>query len=415
DGLHENQISNDCIILANEIFRTYYGNYYQSLFPAYYLEPLIKFDENQKAWPHLAESIEYLSPNEMRIHCRQGIKWAPDRENIFTNEYFDAEDVYFTIFYLKECVYDNDYYCIQDMQIIDQYTIDLTFDFDTPYYSSYAPYRPFYDQLSCYILPEHYLNQSQKYGYPDVNHIAWEIFETHPFGTGLFEVDSYSPLTETVYSVNPNCWWLNDALTNDSLLNWEARFGSFENSPHFLKILPVENFDLAIELFKHGNIDFVEITGYPYKIDSFSSNPDYNLYDLIYPTQKMIAYNIKPNRGAIGSMDSCPNNPEMTVGVAIRKALSHAINSVELNNILYGGKYHLTDYPISETMGIWCNPNIIRYDYNLQKAREYLYYAGYGENPNTGNVEITFKFYLLGSILFLIPVIVWRNKKSRYC
>jgi hypothetical protein len=46
---------------------------------------------------------------------------------------------------------------------------------------------------------------------------------------------------------------------------------------------------------------------------------------------------------------------------------------------MYGGEFLLQDYPIYQRLSKWCNPNIIRYNHNLDKAREYMRIAGYGE------------------------------------
>ncbi|MHA1443070.1 MAG: Loki-CTERM sorting domain-containing protein, partial [Candidatus Heimdallarchaeota archaeon] len=49
----------------------------------------------------------------------------------------------------------------------------------------------------------------------------------------------------------------------------------------------------------------------------------------------------------------------------------------ELNSVIHRGEYTITDHPIYLKMGIWCNPNIIRYNHDLDKAREYMTKAGY--------------------------------------
>ncbi|MHA1125740.1 MAG: ABC transporter substrate-binding protein, partial [Candidatus Heimdallarchaeota archaeon] len=75
--------------------------------------------------------------------------------------------------------------------------------------------------------------------------------------------------------------------------------------------------------------------------------------------------------------DDAPNDPSITKGLAVRKAISYALDRVEINNVIHRGEFTLTDHPIYLKMGIWCNPNIIRYNHDLDRAREYMQKAGY--------------------------------------
>ena len=86
---------------------------------------------------------------------------------------------------------------------------------------------------------------------------------------------------------------------------------------------------------------------------------------------------MRPVRPVIGSYDPAENDPSISKGLAIRKAISYALDRVEINNVIHRGEFTITDHPIYLKMGIWCNPNIIRYNHDLDKAREYMTKAGY--------------------------------------
>jgi hypothetical protein len=54
-----------------------------------------------------------------------------------------------------------------------------------------------------------------------------------------------------------------------------------------------------------------------------------------------------------------------------------------MNNVIHKGEYTITDFPIYLKQGIWCNPNIIRYNHDLDLAREYMEIAGYTQDTGT--------------------------------
>ena len=93
---------------------------------------------------------------------------------------------------------------------------------------------------------------------------------------------------------------------------------------------------------------------------------------------------MRPVRPFIGDRTPTTGDPSISIGLAVRKAISYAIDREEINNIIHGGEYTITDYPIYQKMGIWCNPNIIRYNYNLDKAREYLSLIGFQTTISPG-------------------------------
>ncbi|MHA1435810.1 MAG: hypothetical protein ACTSO7_18380 [Candidatus Heimdallarchaeota archaeon] len=61
---------------------------------------------------------------------------------------------------------------------------------------------------------------------------------------------------------------------------------------------------------------------------------------------------MRPTRDFTGNWELCNNDPSITKGMAIRKAISYAIDRVDINDIIHGGEYYITDYPIFETMSI---------------------------------------------------------------
>jgi len=230
-GSHTGQTSTDELVITdaawsdlNPLFQDDTSSSYIS---SATMDPLIWYDADLSVWPHLAESYTMINDTHLRITLRQGIKWGTDPDGFFTSEYFDAEDVYFTLYAWAHVSNDQQVYeWIKDMEILDQWTIDLYIDGD-PSTPENDPYAPFLPSISLRIMPEHYLNQSQLADgvTPDITHPSWNKFATNCFGTGLFEISDFTEGVETVLSLRTDCWRLDETITNDAALDWVNRFG----------------------------------------------------------------------------------------------------------------------------------------------------------------------------------------------
>ncbi len=377
------------------------------------MDPLFWFDADGSVWPHLAESYTFLSDTHLRINCREGIKWQSDLDNNFTNEYFDAEDVYFTLYCLKTMAdFDFYYNWIDDLKIVDQNTIDIYIDGD-PHTPEKDPYAPCLAYLKVNMLPEHYLNQTQLVDgvTPDINHLSWYKYAYNCFGTGLFTISEFDEAVQTVLSVWDNCWRLNNSITDNPSLNWEQRFGDFSGGLDQLRVKIINHAQIIEEEFYDGKIDLREL-----------EHPIIYRDDVFYPfteTQKglqtsmsFFAYNSRDFK-ILGNETPALNDPTITKGLALRKAISYAINRVELNNIVNGGEYSIVDWPIYASLSIWCNPNIIRYNYDLDKAKEYMYKAGY-EGIWTNTTSAGFNNLFHTAFMLLIPIAIAYFTKKRF-
>ncbi|MFW9925129.1 MAG: ABC transporter substrate-binding protein, partial [Candidatus Thorarchaeota archaeon] len=344
------------------------------------LDPLVWYDADLSTWPHLAESYTMINDTHIRINLRKGVKWQEDPDGLFPNEYLDAQDVYFTYFALKNISnYPNLYRWLIDMEIVDDDTIDLFID-GNPNTATKELYVNLIESLNVGILPEHYLNQTQLSDgiTPDISHDSWSVFKSHPFGTGLFEFNENNG-EETILGVFSDCWYLNQSITNDSNLEWERRFGDFSNGMEKLRIKTLDTQELEIQFFEKGYLDIVNIPNDVYVLNQFFTSPNFNIQSISNRELQYFVYNMHQWRNTpISSCEPCPNDPNITIGLAVRKAISYAMNRAEMNTVIFGGKAIINDYPIYPRFGIWCNPNIIRYNHDLEKARYYMNLAGYG-------------------------------------
>ena len=372
------------------------------------MDPLIWIDNDSSIWPHLATSWTHINDTHVRITLREGIKWQTDPDGLFPNEYFDVEDVYFT-YYIHWAYGEFPYYnWIEDFEIIDKYTFDLYIDGnpDTP---ENEPFAPYLQQISQKILPEHYMNQSySEFGHPDVTHESWNTFATNCFGTGLFELDSFTDGVETILTVYPECWYANSSITSDPDLDWVNRFGDFAGNIDRLRVREIDEFYLRLLEFEQGRIDITGLEGEQTKRGLYEANPDLLVQAKLETAFNFIGYNMRPVRPVIGSYDPWILNESITRGLAIRKAISYAINREEINQIVHGGEFTIIDHPIFATQGIWCNPKIIKYNYDLEKAKFYMRNIYLGTSTVI-EVDI-YPLFILSEILLCLVYLLKRKK-----
>ncbi|NHJ39705.1 MAG: hypothetical protein FK731_06700 [Asgard group archaeon] len=161
-------------------------------------------------------------------------------------------------------------------------------------------------------------------------------------------------------------------------MDFENRFGDFSGGLTRLKIRKISDPEMIAVEFEMGKLDKGPVLSLT-KRDEFLVDPDFDVYGYYSFFIEHLGYNLRDDRPIIGSREPAPGDSSITVGLAIRKAISYAINRDEINVVISGGEYLLQDHPIAYRLGKWCNPNIIRYNHDLDKAREYMRIAGYGD------------------------------------
>lgn len=102
----------------------------------------------------------------------------------------------------------------------------------------------------------------------------------------------------------------------------------------------------------------------------FTHTSNNSTYDLLF-------YNLHESRPVIGNDNLAVGNTDISIGLAIRKAISYAINKEEIRKVVLGDEYEVIHHPTNPTMSDWLNPDSIRYCYNLNVARELVYIAGF--------------------------------------
>ncbi|NHJ49498.1 MAG: hypothetical protein FK733_17040 [Asgard group archaeon] len=342
------------------------------------MDPLIWFDSDKRPWPHLAKNWTQMNDTHVRLSLREGVKWQTDPDGLFANEYFDAEDVYFTLYSWRNVSHDqSDWRFIKDMKIIDSYTIDLFLqDIGNTKNNELVEYMEY---LKTPILPEHYLNQTQLPDgvTPDITHSSWFKFNRSCFGTGMLEIDSVISDKETKLTEFTESWKLNSGITSDPDLNWNVRFGS-KWALDTMIIRIIDDYNDTFDEFDEGQLDYANIGTDLEKRSEYISNSSLIVDSRLHINYQFFFYNMRETRGTpMQSRSPCPGDSSMSIGLAIRKALSYAADRERMNEEKLDGEGFINYSPIFPTYGIWINESITKFKRNMTKAKELMLLAGY--------------------------------------
>lgn len=382
-----------------------------SFFTSAVADPLFWVDPDKSIQPHLATDMEFLNNTHLRINLREGIKWQLDQYGLFPGEYFDVRDVYFTIFawkYLASVIHSPyEFNWLEDMRIVDDYTIDLYLQDNETFWEDESAYDFLYD-LNVEIMPEHFFNQTQLVDgtTPDRDHPSWIAYGDWNFGTGHLQLFSDDE-NETRLEVFPDAWWLNSTITSDSNLDWGERFGyNWELSKLIVrKKLSVTHDATVIEALLWGFIDMLEPLAYD-DVIMLEQTFEFAIQTKSVGFFPFIGFNTNQERNYFGNRDPCPLDPTISIGLAIRKAVAYALDRHELNNLVYNGRYFVNEHPLPTELGFWLNPDIIVYDQDYAKAKEFMEKAGF--EYNTEPLGVSF----LSIVLFIPIYFLTRKKKS---
>ena len=423
DSLHLNQANISELILSMNLYyepNPLFGANDQTsvLIKQSALDPLVWVDGDKSYWPHLATSWNHLNDTHVRFTIRDNISWNIDPEGLFPSENLTTEDIYFSFYCYYEISEGSSYYqYIKSYEIINETTIDFVFDGDpdTPELDVWAGYLDFMSAKP--ILPEHYLNQTQLVDgiTPDKLHPSWGNFSRYCFGTGPYKIDNFIDADHINLTLYENSWRLETDLLLDPKLNWENRFGNNWS----IKKIRIENEGLYqenVDNFLLGNFDIYNKV----PSDYIEQIPTTSTFDFQYQfdeyVQHHIGFNIREDRELMGNRDPCPNNENISQGVALRKSISYAINIASFSGEGFEPLFYRTYHPIPLSQGIWCSPTIIQYSYSLSSVAYYMSLLGYDINdiPGASSTIVGFPVSLVVIMSnFPFALIVLKRKKKR--
>ncbi|MBC2594815.1 ABC transporter substrate-binding protein [Ruficoccus amylovorans] len=345
--------------------------------------------------PALAESWEIGEDKKTyTFHLRRGISWSD-------GEPFSADDVIFTF----DCIFaeerdpqtgqmrprfPNRYigqYTIGGERIryrkIDQYTVEF-----------YTPqlYSPFLNDIGfAPIIPKHKLYAAFKDG-TLLEQWSTQTAIEHPeelVGLGPFKVFSYHPGERIVYEPNPHYWRAD-------------REGQRLPYIDFLVVKYMKDQNADVVLFATGQIDAAAISASDEAwVRKGEQAHDFTLYERgPTPQVSFFWFNLKPGTDKNGVPYVPPYKMAWFQDKRFRQAIMYAYNREGIARGVYFGRAAPLDSIISQGNPKWHNPDVPKYRYNPDKARELLREAGFDWNeagelfgPGGHRVEIELLLY----------------------
>jgi len=304
--------------------------------------------------PNLASSWEVSKDGLVwTFYLRRDVEW-------FDGSSFTARDVAFTF---NQLIYNpdipnsaRDIFTIEGetfkVKAIDEFTVKFTLP---------CKFAPFLRSMSCEILPKHILEDVVKQGKFNYH---WGL-DTKPqdlIGTGPFKLESYSSGEKIVLVKNPN-YWKRDKENN--------------RLPYLNKItyIIVQNPDVAVLKFEEGVLDYLSLRGQDYPIlkpkekegnfTVYNTGPAFGTNFLVFnQNRKKNPKTTKPY------VDSVKLN--WFTNTQFRKAVAQAIDKQSIINIVMNGLGFRQHSSMSPSSGFFYNPNVTRYQYDINKAKALL-------------------------------------------
>ena len=269
-------------------------------------ESLVDITFNFEIENILAKEVSKINNLTYLIKLQEDIYWHDGTK-------FTAKDVKFTIENLQKnnikSIYKENVEKIQELQIIDDYTIKIILSEETP----------FFEYMMCFpILASHTYNENTL--------ISKTII---PIGTGKYKIVNINEKNIEIEKVNY------DSHTKISTINLLLK----DSIKDLYNSLAKNEIDLMVT----DNIQYEEYLGTMGYNVSYCSNREF----------EYMAFN---NRNKILS------NKE------VRKAISHAIDRNRINYNVYNNKYTVCSFPIEYGSYLFSMDDIFEYDTNKSKS-----------------------------------------------
>ncbi len=296
---------------------------------------LVKYDKDLNLVGDLARDYKISDGGKtITFYLRRGVRWQDGVE-------FTAQDVLFGFKLITNpktpSAYAGDFLEVKKAEVLDRYT------FRVHYKEPFAPALGSWGNLV--VLPKHLLAGK------DITKVN---FGRHPIGTGPFKFKEWRPQEKIVLEANP------DYFAGRPYLNYII-----------FRIIP-DPATMFMEL-KTGGIDWMDLTPLQYARETNypGFNQQFRKYKYLSFSYTYLGYNLR--------------HP-LFRDKRVRQALSYAINKEEIiRGVLYGLGVVATGPYKPDTW--FYNPNVRRYPYNPEKARELLASAGWRDTNGDGILD----------------------------
>ncbi len=339
------------------------------------LSGLIDFDPRTEQFvPALAKSWEVGEDNRSyTFHLRKGVRWSDGRD-------FTADDVIFTFDTILAEVEDPEtgqrrpkypsryyqQYHINGEKLRYTQLDDYTVRFDLP-----TVYAPFLYDIGQPILPKHKLEAAFEDGSFTKQWSTQTAIESPAdiVGTGPFTVYSYKPGERLVLTPNPHYWKAD-------------RDGQRLPYLDYLILKFVAESNTAVAHFATGKSDASGIGADDYEwVKQAAETYDFTIFER-GPSASVNFFWFNQHRGMNekGEPYVPPHKLRWFTDKRFRQAVLHGLNRQGMINALLFGKGEPLTSIIPPAQGKWHHPNLPRYEYDPERARELLRQAGFSWN-----------------------------------
>jgi peptide/nickel transport system substrate-binding protein len=302
------------------------------------------------------------------FRLRKDVKWSDGKP-------FTAADVVFTF---NDLIYNDDIptssrdiFTLEGKPVevtkIDDYTIAVK----TP-----VKFAPFLRAMTQNIMPKHALEPYLKSG--EFNSAFGVDAEPEEIvGTGAFTLQRYEPSQRVLLGRNPHYWRKDEA--GESLPYLDG-----------LTILVVPNIDVSLLKFQEGETDYYGLRGSDYPILKPQEKEKGFTIHRVGPAfgTSWISFNQNPEKNPeTGKPFVDPVKLKWFTNAQFRRAVTHALDRQSMIDLVMNGLAHPQHASMSPSAGFFYNPNVKKYEFDQQRARQLLADAGFKDRDGDGYIE----------------------------
>jgi len=319
--------------------------------------------------PNLAHRWEVSDDGKVwTFYLREDLYWSDGK-------LFTSDDVVFTF---NQLIYNPDIpTSARDIFTIEGKIFKVTkIDKFTVRFSLPCQFAPFLRSMSQEILPKHVLEEIVREGKFNYH---WGL-DTKPediIGTGPFKLESYLPGERIILTRNPNYW---------------KRDKEGNRLPYLDKIIYVivQNQDVALLKFQEGELDYIGLRGQDYPVlKPKEKEGDFTIYNTgpAFGTNFLVFNQNKTKNPTTGKFYVNPVKLKWFTDLNFRKAVVHAIDKQSIIDIVMNGLGFVQDSSMSPSSGFFYNPDVRKYEYNINKAKAILKEIGIYDHNSDGVAE----------------------------
>lgn len=334
-----------------------------------------------------------------------------------SNQQVTAKDAVFTLLAYANPIINGDAadYCwIHNVWVDSNDPLSFWIEIDgDPETEEKEKYTQFLEALAVRLLPEFFLNTTDEtvtYSTGGVpmkglyngvfNTPQWSTYGNSAFGCGKYMLDYHEKDTVAVLRASP--FWFGVGAIDGTEQDLDIKT---------INVRFIQDLNTILEEFKAGRLDLLgEMDTFIDERKSMQDDPKFEIQSKLKNYMNFMIFNLR--RPFIGGDDNFiflneTGYENYSKALAIRKAISYAIDREEINREIHDGEYLISQSPIYPIQSYWYYNDIMKYDYNLDTSIEWLKRAGVYEE-NTTTVPFTIIYFVVA--IFSYPLIRRRKK-----